>query len=129
MRVVHFIQTYAEERGLPQYAAPRWLDNIPSVYLTFDTTKTSKKYMHQLSNQSCSHLPERTLEFTSFKDMWHTCLFHIRVASPKDDDCASREKLRRQVLVYSDRRRDTSNKEITVGPRTSCALCYSGTEQ
>jgi hypothetical protein len=39
MRVVHFIRNYAEERGLPQPAAPRCLDNIPPVYLTSDTTK------------------------------------------------------------------------------------------
>ncbi|XP_060600079.1 uncharacterized protein LOC132753609 isoform X1 [Ruditapes philippinarum] len=94
IRVVYFIRNYAEERGLPQPAAPRCLDNIPPVYLTSDTTK---KDMHQLYKQSCSDPRVRALELTSFKDIWRTCLPHIRIASPKDDVCATCEKLRRQI--------------------------------
>ena len=40
-RVVTFLQNVADERDLPQPAAPRGNDNIPFVYLTSSTTKYS----------------------------------------------------------------------------------------
>lgn len=95
MRVVHFIRNYADERGLPQPAAPRGVDNVPTVYLTSDTTKTN---LHKQYQTSCTEAGSRAIEITAFKEIWSTCLPHIRIAGPRDDVCAKCETLRRDVM-------------------------------
>ncbi|KAH3792377.1 hypothetical protein DPMN_145872 [Dreissena polymorpha] len=77
MRVVHFIRNYADERGLPQPAAPRVVDNAPTVYLTSDTTKTN---LHQQYQTSCTEAGSRVIEITAFKEILRMCLPHIRIA-------------------------------------------------
>ena len=76
MRVVFFIRNYADERGLPQPAAPRGIDNIPTVYLTADTTKAT---LHKQYQSSCNEAGARVLQITAFKEIWNTCLPHIRM--------------------------------------------------
>ncbi|XP_052218067.1 uncharacterized protein LOC127835668 [Dreissena polymorpha] len=95
MRVVHFIRNYADERGLPQPAAPRGVDNVPTVYLTSDTTKTN---LHQQYQTSCTEAGSRVIEITAFKEIGRMCLPHIRIAGPRDDVCAKCETLRRGVM-------------------------------
>ncbi|KAH3836727.1 hypothetical protein DPMN_110101 [Dreissena polymorpha] len=95
MRVVHFIRYYVDERGLPQPAAPRGVDNVPTVYLTSDTTKTN---LHQQYQTSCTEAGSRVMEITAFKEIWRMCLPHIRIAGPRDDVCAKCETLRRGVM-------------------------------
>ncbi len=95
MRVVHFIRNYADERGLPQPAAPRGVDNVPTVYLTSDTTKTN---LHKQYQTSCTEAGSRAIEITAFKEIWSTCLPHILIAGPRDDVCAKCETLRRDVM-------------------------------
>ena len=73
----------------------RPLDNIPTVYLTADTTKAT---LHKQYQSSCNEAGARVLQITAFKEIWNTCLPHIRIASPRDDVCATCEKIRRSIM-------------------------------
>ncbi|KAH3706338.1 hypothetical protein DPMN_065723 [Dreissena polymorpha] len=95
MHVVHFIRYYADERGLPQPADTRGVDNVPTVYLTSDTTKTN---LHQKYPTSCTEAGFRVIYITASKEIWRTCLPLIRIAGPRDDVYAKCEKLRRGVM-------------------------------
>jgi len=39
----------------------------------------------------------RSLQLTSFKTIWSECVPHIRIATLRDDVCATCERLRRHV--------------------------------
>ena len=95
MRVVNFVRNVADTRGLPQPAAPRGIDNVPIVFLPSGTTKEGifKDYA-----ASCQEAGVRDLRLTSFKDIWRTCLPHIRIGSPRHDVCATCEKMRRTIM-------------------------------
>ena len=95
MQVVNFIGNYADERGLPQPAAPRGIDNIPTIYLTLGTTKYG---IHKDYKSTCTESSVRAIQLTAFKDIWLTCLPHIRIASPRTDVCATCETLRSAVM-------------------------------
>ncbi|XP_052250406.1 uncharacterized protein LOC127857785 [Dreissena polymorpha] len=93
--VVRFIQNTSNERGIPQPAAPRGIDNFPLVYLSAETTKLA---LHEEYSTTCTNQQVRALRLTAFKDVWRTCLPHVRIASPRDDVCATCEKMRHGVM-------------------------------
>jgi hypothetical protein len=93
LRVVHFIKNYADEYGIPQPAAPRGIDNIPCTYLPSNTTKIN---MHKEYTRASAH--ERVISLTSFKDIWRSCLPHIRIGKPREDVCATCEKHRQTIV-------------------------------
>jgi hypothetical protein len=95
LRVVRFIQNTSNERGIPQPAAPRGIDNFPLVYLSAETTKLA---LHEEYSTTCTNQQVRALRLTAFKDVWRTCLPHVRIASPRDDVCATCEKMRHGVM-------------------------------
>ncbi|XP_052820507.1 uncharacterized protein LOC128246360 [Mya arenaria] len=94
-RVVKFFLNYAEREGLPMPAAPRGRDNIPPTYLPASETKlkTFKEYEKQ-----AVEAPIRCVKLTAFKTIWSTCVPHIKIASPRDDVCATCEKIRKRVM-------------------------------
>ncbi|XP_052797705.1 uncharacterized protein LOC128229867 [Mya arenaria] len=96
-RVVKFLLNYAEREGLPMPAAPRGRDNIPPTYLPASETKlkTFKEYEKQAVD---SVVPIRCVKLTAFKTIWSTCIPHIKIASPRDDVCATCEKIRKRVM-------------------------------
>ena len=95
-RVVKYITNHADINGIPQPAAPRGRDNIPPVYLSADTTKC-QLHSDYVAASADSDPPVRTVKLSSFKTIWLTCLPHIKIASPRDDVCATCEKLRKKL--------------------------------
>jgi len=85
-KVVNFLLNYAGTYGLQQPAAPRGIDNLPTIYLPASKTKTE---IHREYVDSCGG--GRALRLTSFKDIWATCCPHIRVAKPREDVCITCE--------------------------------------
>lgn len=96
-RVVRFICNHADEKGLPQPAAPRGTDNIPPIYLSAETTKKSLHDEYMTASAQVTP-PVRTVKLSAFKTIWLTCLPHIKIASPKDDVCATCEKIRKMII-------------------------------
>ena len=95
---VQFIVNYADINGLPQPAAPRGTDNTPPVYLHCSNTKKSvhKEYQDSLPDGA------RCIKNTTWNKIWRNCVPHLRIASPKDDVCASCEKLRKKIMDARD---------------------------
>ena len=95
-RVVQFVANYADEFSIPQPAAPRSRDNTAPVYLSSDTTKAK---LHQTYVDSCaeSDPPHRVVKYSTFNNIWRHSLPHIKIATPRDDVCATCEKLRKKV--------------------------------
>jgi len=91
--VVNFVRNYAGVYGLPQPAAPRGIDNLPTVFLPASNTKTD---IHKEYVASCCG--GRALRLTSFKDIWATCCPHIRIAKPREDVCISCERHRQAIM-------------------------------
>ncbi|XP_053379714.1 uncharacterized protein LOC123532084 [Mercenaria mercenaria] len=96
-RIVEYIKNFADEKGLPQPAAPRGRDNIPPIFLPSDTTK---KEMHEEYVSLCrsSSSGFKAVSLTLFKNIWSNCVPHIRIAGPREDVCARCEKLRQHVM-------------------------------
>lgn len=94
-RVVQFICNYAEEFGIPQPAAPRGRDDTAPIYLHSGTTKIN---IHTLYKASCQEAGVRFVLKSSFQSIWSACIPHIKVASPRDDVCATCEKLRKKIM-------------------------------
>ena len=94
LRVVSFIRNFSDEYGLPQPAAMRGDNALPVVFLPSSTTKIE---MHHNYKSACAEQNVRSLQLTSFKTIWSECVLHIRIATPRDDVCATCERLRRQV--------------------------------
>jgi hypothetical protein len=109
--VVEFIKNYADETGLPQPAAPRGRDNIPPIFLPCDATK---KGIHAEYVEICTETGTKAVSLTVFKSTWSNCLPHIKIASPREDVCASCEKMRVAVM---DARAETEKLEATVALR------------
>ncbi|KAH3736485.1 hypothetical protein DPMN_043054 [Dreissena polymorpha] len=95
-RVVQFICNYAEEFGIPQPAAPRGRDDTAPIYLHSGTTKMN---IHKLYKASCQEAGVRFVERISVQSIWSACIPHIKVASHRDDVCATYEKLRKQIWI------------------------------
>ena len=68
-------------------------DTAP-IYLHSSMTKL---YIHSLYRESCVVDNVRFVKKSCFCTVWNTCLPHIRIATPRDDVCATCEKLRKQV--------------------------------
>ena len=96
-KVITFISNYADEFGLPQPAAPRGRDNTPPIYLSSETTKQD---IHGKYVSSVSELepPMRSVKLTTFRNIWRACLSHIKIATPRDDVCATCEKIRKRIM-------------------------------
>ena len=92
---VQFICNFSDEFGMPQPAAPRGRDNTPPIYLTSDTTKVR---VHELYTAVCSETNIRAVKYSTFNNIWRTCLPHIKIATPRDDVCATCEKMRKLVM-------------------------------
>jgi len=93
-RVVTFVLNKAEEIGIPYPAAPRCKDNIPTVYLPSSTTKLQ---IHALYTALCNEQHVRLVKLSAFKDIWATCVPHIKIAKPREDVCATCERMRRDI--------------------------------
>ncbi|KAH3812649.1 hypothetical protein DPMN_141086 [Dreissena polymorpha] len=94
-RVVEFLQNYADTYGIPQPAAPRGSDNTPPIYLDSGKTKLT---IHKEYIESCREAGVRSLQRTAFCEIWKSCLCHIRIASPRDDVCATCEGHRKNIM-------------------------------
>ncbi|KAH3891653.1 hypothetical protein DPMN_015758 [Dreissena polymorpha] len=95
LRVVRCMQNTSNERGISQPAAPRGIYNFPLVYLSAETTKLA---LHEEYSTTCTNQQVHALQLTAFKDVWRTCLPHVRIASPRDNVCATCEKMRHCVM-------------------------------
>ncbi|XP_078328084.1 uncharacterized protein LOC144623518 [Crassostrea virginica] len=91
--VVQFISNFADEFGLPQPAALRGRDDVPPIYIPSDMTT---KDIHGKYIESCPN--DRHVHYSTFCNIWNQCLPHIRIAKPRDDVCATCEKLRKCIL-------------------------------
>ena len=94
-RVVTYLQTYAEEQGMPQPAAPRGRADIPPIFLHSSLTKAvvHKTYVTSLSDQDT-----RIVKLSAFKNIWKSCVPHIQIASPRMDVCATCETRRKDIM-------------------------------
>ncbi|KAH3869855.1 hypothetical protein DPMN_033026 [Dreissena polymorpha] len=54
--------------------------------------------IHKLYKASCQEAGVRFVEKSSFQSIWNACIPHIKVASPRDDVCATCEKLRKKNI-------------------------------
>ena len=95
--VIQFISNYGDEFGLPQPAAPRGVDGIPVIYLPSDMTRKSIHAKYAESCQDEQPAP-RAVKYSTFCNIWYQCLPHIKIAKPRDDVCATCEKLRKTVV-------------------------------
>ncbi|KAH3712754.1 hypothetical protein DPMN_072510 [Dreissena polymorpha] len=95
-RVVQFICNYAEEFGIPQPAAPRGRDDTTPIYLHSGTTKMN---IYKLYKASCQEAGVRFVEKSTSRSIWSACIPHIKVASTRDDVCATCEKLQRKIWI------------------------------
>ena len=95
-RVVDFLTNYADTYGLPQPAAPRGTDNIPPIYLEAHTTKIC---LHKQYMSICEEQSVRALKHTAFYEIWENCLPHIKIASPREDVCATCECHRKSIML------------------------------
>lgn len=93
--VVQFIENFADEFVMPQPAAPRGRDNTAPIYLTSDTTKSS---VHEKYTASCTEGNIRAVKYSTFNNIWRSCLSHIKIASPRDDVCATCERMRKCIM-------------------------------
>lgn len=95
--MVQFISKYADEIGIPQSAAPCGRDSDAPVYLPSDTTKVT---VHKSYIGSCAETVPitRAVKYSTFNNIWRSCLPHIKIASPRDDVCATSERFRKEVM-------------------------------
>ncbi|XP_053386664.1 uncharacterized protein LOC128550843 [Mercenaria mercenaria] len=96
-RLVQFVSNYADDYGMPQPAAPRGGDNIAPIYLTSETTKMN---LHEKYVNMCAQFEPtcRSVKYSTFCNIWTHCLPHIRIATPRDDVCATCEKMRKAIV-------------------------------
>jgi len=94
--VLHFISNYSQEVGIPQSAASRCRDGDAPVYLPSDSTNIA---MHKAYQDSCAEMtpPTRVVKYSTFNNIWRSCVPHIKIASPREDVCATCERLRKAV--------------------------------
>ena len=92
--VVKFIQRYAEVFGLPHPAPLRGCDVMPPVFLPASQTN---KEVHRLYLQACEEMAIRAVCLSSFRDIWHQCIPHIRFITARTDVCHRCEELRRAI--------------------------------
>ena len=118
---VQFILNYADINGLPQPAAPRGTDNTPPVYLHCQNTKKSvhKDYRDSLADNA------RVIKYTTWTKVWRNCVPHICIATPRDDVCATCEKLRKRVM---DARDEEEKLSATTELRDHILAAQSGRE-
>ena len=91
---IQFVVNYSEQFGIPQPAAPRGRDNDPPIYLPCDTLK---KHVHEQYTEHCAQSGNRALKYKTFCKVWKNCVSHIRIASPRDDVCATCERIRKEI--------------------------------
>ena len=92
---VQFIANYADEFGLPQPAAPRGRDDTPPIYLPSSKTKMD---VHDTYSRSCEEASVRVISLSTFRKLWINCLPYIKIATPRDDVCATCEKVRKEIM-------------------------------
>jgi len=92
---VQYLLTYADVHGLPMPAAPGGHNEEPPVLLPSCLTKQE---LHTLYASSCAAIPIRALGTTSFKEVWNTCLPHIKIIGPRDDVCGTCEQLKKKIM-------------------------------
>ncbi|KAJ8319920.1 hypothetical protein KUTeg_001507 [Tegillarca granosa] len=114
---------YAHELGIPQPAAPRGSDSVPSIYLPCDTTKI---LVHSKYLSSCEELETliRSVTYSTFNEIWIQCLPHIKIASPRDV-CATCEKYRKAVV---DAVTEEEKLEATINMRYHITSAQKGRE-
>lgn len=95
LRVVNFLQSYADDQGLPQPAAPRGRDGIAPIYLHSSNTKRA---IHSIYESSLQEQNVRRVKLSAFCQIWQSCLPHIIIASPRHDVCATCEQCRKNIV-------------------------------
>ena len=95
LRVVNFIKNKGDEMGLPMPAAPRGSDGEPPIYLP---ASISKAALHAEYVSCCADEETRAVKFSTFTSIWRSCVPHIKIASPRDDVCASCEGYRKRIM-------------------------------
>ncbi|KAJ8313169.1 hypothetical protein KUTeg_009285 [Tegillarca granosa] len=93
-RVVDFILGYSNDFGLPQPAAPRGVNNLPSIFLPCSDTKLN---IFRIYEKACFDSNNKAVGLSSFKDIWLKCCPHIRISTPRDDVCQKCEIFRRRI--------------------------------
>ena len=75
---------------------PLGRDREAPVYLPSDTTKIA---VHKAYQESCAEMtpPARVVKYSTFNNIWRACVPHIKIASPREDVCATCERLRKDV--------------------------------
>ncbi|KAH3708484.1 hypothetical protein DPMN_067936 [Dreissena polymorpha] len=63
------------------------------------TAVQSKMNIHKLYKASCQEAGVRFVDKSSFQSIWSVCIPHKEVASPRDDVCATCEKLRKKIWI------------------------------
>ncbi|KAH3806415.1 hypothetical protein DPMN_134736 [Dreissena polymorpha] len=63
------------------------------------TSGTTKMNIYKLYKASCQEAGVRFVEKNSSQTIWSACIPHIKVASARDDVCATCEKLRRKIWI------------------------------
>ncbi|XP_053375897.1 uncharacterized protein LOC123531691 [Mercenaria mercenaria] len=93
---IQFLINYASEVGLPQPAAPRGRSDEPPIYLPSSDTKLS---IHQQYKEVCIENDKLYVGLTTFKDLWSTCVPHIKISSPIEDVCRTCEDFRQEIKL------------------------------
>lgn len=92
---VTFLEQYAHLHGIPMPAAPNRSNNAPPVYLS---SKETKKNIHATYKEACQTSGHKPLGLTVFQDTWRHCVPHIKIASPREDVCATCERMRSRIV-------------------------------
>ncbi|XP_070576723.1 uncharacterized protein [Ptychodera flava] len=94
--VVQFLIRYADEKGLPMPAAPRGRDDHPPIYLPSCDTKAE---VYDRYTESCqqSDPPRMAVGETTFRNIWSSCVPHIKRMEPRTDVCPKCEAFRQSI--------------------------------
>ena len=92
--VVRFLERHSESHGLPQPAAPCGRADTPPTYLP---TSHNKKAVFVRYKEACSSAGKGAVGLTSFKDIWHRCMPHLKAMMHRIDCCPQCEKFRIQI--------------------------------
>ena len=93
---VTFLKAYAERFGIPHPAPLHGRTGTPPAYLHAGCTMLS---IHKEYVTSCQEAERAVVGYDSFRGIWHQCLPHIKIMTPRTDVCEKCEDYRRQVVA------------------------------
>ena len=80
--IVQFIKIHTEVHGIPQPAAPRGRADIPPTYLP---ASQNFKTVHSQYVAACTTSGNTHVGYSVFKSVWHQCMPHVRLMTPRTD--------------------------------------------